>query len=294
MKARYLILLTTLAFLGFSVSAVAHPCQDGDDPLDHKHCRDAPTSPPEPLTLPVCDHDEQLLFCIASVGKWHRQAASDYAAVRGGSYTEIHSGDFDNILAALPEDDFLELCKAYDVLVFEWNSTNMNNLTWQSLVNYMACGGGVLFEDTNNVADLSDGVTIEEINVHDRRKSPLTIAFDTTCPIATLCAQLPNQTGDEFEVVNNHIVFAEGHSSTNPYLFPFLRLPSSNEDNNGAVLGLYGEYLNEQEVWGRIVLTGPDNNYHGSDCQDVTDPYCSAKSNQYELLFHEIDWLRGL
>jgi hypothetical protein len=161
----------------------------------------------------------------------------------------------------------------------------------------MNCGGGVLFEDTNNVADLSDGVTIEEINVHDRRKSPLKIVFDASCTNA-LCAQLPHHPYpdlDEFDVVNNHIVFAavDQQLLTNPILSPFLRLPLE-EGTLGAVLGLYGEIVTPV-ITGRIVLTGPDNNYHGSDCQDDTDdPYCSAKHNQYELLFQEIDWLLEL
>jgi hypothetical protein len=297
MKARYLILITTLAFLGFSVTAVADRCLDYDE--DHKHCVQEPE--PDPLTLPVCDKSQpqpEYNFCIASVGKWHRQAARDYAADYQGSYTEIHSGDFDNILAALSEEvDFSQLCAAYDVLIFEWNSTNMSNLTWLSLVDYMECGGGIIFEDTTNVTDLSPDVTIEEINVHDRRKSPLTIAFDEDCVSSdpgidiNLCSGLP----DVFDVINNHIVFDDGHQLpdplSNPFLMPFLRLPSSN--NDGAILGLYGEFRGGENAPGRIVLTGPDNSYHGSelDPPDDTDPKSIAKLNQYLLLFHEIDWL---
>jgi hypothetical protein len=41
MNPRYLILLTTLVFLGFSGSAAAHPCQGPGD--THKHC---PTDTP--------------------------------------------------------------------------------------------------------------------------------------------------------------------------------------------------------------------------------------------------------
>jgi hypothetical protein len=39
MKIRYLILITTMAFSGFSVSAVAHPC---DREPGHKHCDQGP------------------------------------------------------------------------------------------------------------------------------------------------------------------------------------------------------------------------------------------------------------
>jgi len=40
LNTRFLTVLTTLAFLGFTVSAVADPCQPGETPEDHKHCRD--------------------------------------------------------------------------------------------------------------------------------------------------------------------------------------------------------------------------------------------------------------
>jgi hypothetical protein len=41
MKIRYLILITTMAFLGFSVNAVAHNCDLHDD-QSHKHCNKGP------------------------------------------------------------------------------------------------------------------------------------------------------------------------------------------------------------------------------------------------------------
>ena len=41
MKIRFLTILSLLAFLGFSTSAVAHPCQENQEPPDtHKHCPD--------------------------------------------------------------------------------------------------------------------------------------------------------------------------------------------------------------------------------------------------------------
>jgi hypothetical protein len=50
MNPRFLILLTTLAFLGFSGSTAAHPCQPGETPEVHKHCRgEVPDPDPEPV-----------------------------------------------------------------------------------------------------------------------------------------------------------------------------------------------------------------------------------------------------
>jgi len=50
MKTRYLTILTTLAFLGFSVSVVAHPCKHHiDTEPEHPHCNSTPTTDPEDL-----------------------------------------------------------------------------------------------------------------------------------------------------------------------------------------------------------------------------------------------------
>ncbi|MEE8138458.1 MAG: hypothetical protein V3T81_06255, partial [Thermoanaerobaculia bacterium] len=66
---------------------------------------------------------------------------------------------------------------------------------------------------------------------------------------------------------------------------PFLSLPLQ----EGAVVGLYGEFDNT--LGGRIVLTGPDNNFHGDNNMDLGDPADVEKMNHYDLLFDEIDWV---
>ena len=117
------------------------------------------------------------------------------------------------------------------------------------------------------------------INVHARRQFPLEIAIEEGCVTNSdaLCGGLPlPNAGAKFDVVNNHIVF----SQPSGYLVTFLTLPP-----NDVVIGLYGEFGT-----GRIVLTGPDNSYHGDD-SDSDNDFGEAKHNQYDLLFHEIDWL---
>ena len=42
---------------------------------------------------------------------------------------------------------------------------------------------------------------------------------------------------------------------------------------------------------GRIVLTGPDNNFHGDPDPYDGDPGATAQINHYDLLFNEIHWL---
>jgi len=64
---------------------------------------------------------------------------------------------------------------------------------------------------------------------------------------------------------------------------PFLKqvLPA---DERGKVLGISGVSGD-----GCIVMTGPDNNFHGA--LDITGPNAAARENQHNLLFNELDWL---
>jgi len=240
----------------------------------HEHCHDDGGEDPSPIE--ACDVHP----CIASVGKWHGIPASDYAENNGGTYTELSSNDFAKILAALPEGNFQELCDAQDVLIFEWNSPNIEGLDWDSLIDYMACGGDVIWEDTNNIVKLTAGVATDDIRVHFRSTpSPFTITFDSACLIAVpiLCALVPG--GDPFTVKNSHIEFSPEDQQPATELKQFLsQLPDL------EVLGLYGVF----GAGGCIVMTGPDNNFHGR-FDDKND----ERENQYQLLFHELDWVLG-
>jgi hypothetical protein len=239
-------------------------------------------------------------MCLASVDKWDRPAARSYVEDTfgsNGSYTKIPPKVFGDILAGLPEDDFEDdFCKLYDaynVLVFQWKSPGIKNLTWQSLVNYMACGGGVVFEDPSNVLALEAGVTTTNIHVKSISGSPLTIAFDSEdCQklAPTLCDELllsylppPPVLTYEFDVENNHMEFDSAQLSKDPILHPFLRLSGGGEQ----IIGLYGKH----SKGGRIVITGPDNSFHGNDSLWEYDPLKEAHYNQYLLLTREIDWL---
>jgi hypothetical protein len=328
--------MAVLVFAVSPVSAAPSECsevfcdQDGDGVYkDHKRCRDCgygtddddddcsippdspngcgdpptPGSPPDPTTLTACEATGKVL-CLASVDKWDRPAARSYVEDTfgtAGSYTKIPPNVFGDILAALSEGEFkfTDLCDAYDVLIFQWKSPGIKNLTWQSLVDYMACGGGVVFEDPSNVDALTDGVTTTNIYIRSNSTPPLTIAFEKSCfnYNHTLCEELshgpevpplPNPGFTyEFDIENNHMEFAEDQYDTSSFvtqLTPFLRLPEG-----GPIIGLYGEHANG----GRIVITGPDNSFHGNDSMNPVDPYREAHHNQYDLLFHEIDWLLG-
>ncbi len=194
-------------------------------------------------------------------------------------------------MATLPDganENFQPLCDLYDVLIFEWDSPNIKNLDWNSLVNYMACGGDVIWEDTTNIVKLTAGVTIDDIRNHDKTApSFFMIMFDSACIATlpdTLCAVM--SVSNPFLIVNNHIVFSVDQpplAIPAQKLLPFL-IP---QDSPVEVLGLYGVFGNDDG--GCIVMTGPDNNFHGN--LDFTGPNEDAPHNQHALLTHELDWL---
>ena len=210
--------------LGIVIPNESFACHRGEPHGGHT-CPDPGPTPTDPSNLPSCDR----LLCLASVGKWRKPAARLYAERFGGpgdgSYTEIPPKRFDDILAALSEDtsDFCDLYEAYNVLIFQWKSPDIKNLNWQTLVDYMACGGGVVFEDPSNVDALDEGVTAENIHVKSVSGSPLTIAFEEGFEegcvnnVPTLCYDAllePNESYEgiyayAFDIDNNHMEFKD-------------------------------------------------------------------------------------
>jgi len=240
----------------------------------------------EPTIVP-CTVD----LCIASVGRRHRPPAREYAEEFGdkGNYTEISSSRFSEILGTLfegdaqAEGDAEALCNAYHVLIIEYSSPKINNLNWQRLLDYMECGGGVIFEDPKNVEALAPDVSAIEVDLHGGGDFPLAITLGPEPVPAALTSGFDSSA----TFVNKHFLF-NVDANTNPGLTPFLTL------DGGEVVGLYGEFGDTQDpmgVSGRIVLTAPDNNFHGDLDEDFDDPQDLAKMNHYKLLFNEINWL---
>ena len=236
-------------------------------------------------TLPVgsCADDEELP-CIVSVGKSLRPAAAAYA----GIYTVMSSQRFGEILGT--STAAADLCAAFDVVIVEWSNPKIKNLTWPRFKEYMACGGGIIFEDPRNVEALASGVSILEINFKSRDDQPILITL-VDVPVLTLgppVIDIPPDcsTGScNITVVNEHMKFnADGHDIN---LMPFLTLA----DGTGRVVGLYGTH-----VAGGIVLTGPDNSFHGNliPIPSALPADNLARANMHKLLHNEITWLLSL
>lgn len=281
--------LSTVALtLAIAVFALGYVNPSFAHKTDEKHNHGGGGEDPPPVEGCTASH------CIVSVGKSPRPAVTQYVLASGGSYSVMSSGRFGEILGSF--DAITQLCADVDVVIVEWsNPPNMKNLTWTNLEDYMNCGGGIIFEDPRNVEALASDVTTIEINFHVTEDGPIPIYLEPQLFLVPPCAptvgpplnnyNCGNYPGAILPVVNQHMTFDEGNSHVN--LNSFLRL----DNTLGDVVGLYGTFGN-----GGIVLTGPDNGFHG-DCNfnpNQSAEINTARKNHARLLWNEINWLLSI
>jgi hypothetical protein len=161
-----------------------------------------------------------------------------------GSVTRISEAAFNAMSVS-------EVRAAYDVLLFTWASSWTLNADWNTrLLPYLQLGGGIIWEDDGNLSDLAPAITAVNVGAG----GPWTVA-----PVPGL------SDGISGAFANTHIRFT---SWTGP-LLPYIT-------SSGGTEGLYGEFSGG----GRIVLHGPDHDFHSA-----------RPSNQYNLLVNEIRWV---
>ena len=122
--------------------------------------------------------------------------------------------------------------------------------------------------DPNNIGDLAAIVSTQVLSLGGESASGISVT--------TAVAGLTDGINSFFD--NNHIEFAT-FDSWSLGLSPFLSFTSGLHP--GAVVGLRGRF-----GAGCIVLTGPDQDYHGSRGGNAN------QSNQYNLLVNEIRFVR--
>ena len=152
-----------------------------------------------------------------------------------------------------------DLRNQYDVLLVTWYSDENLDLDWTTrLLPYMQMGGGIIWEDSLNIADLMPGVSAIRSCVSDGSG----VLDPVIIPVAGLTDGVVNQFDPRC-----HILFNSWDSDINPFMV-----------SAGYTLGVYGEFSN-----GRIVL-GLDNDFHA----DLSDP---QGINHYQLLVNELSWV---
>src|SRR5690242_5618349 len=173
---------------------------------------------------------------IAGVGANFGLRAANEVVSRGdviGSVARIDEATFNSMTVE-------QLRANYDVLIITWASQPSLNVDWNTRLRpFLELGGGVLYEDPNNVADLSAVFTARSGFV------PCGQHTYSSVPGLTDGLRTPPQ------LTCHHYTIA----SLDPSLLaPFITTAS------GFVAGVYGEIPGG----GRITITGLDPDFHAS------------------------------
>ena len=245
-------------------------CPGGADRDGKGHCHDDEETPTgEGLHIAVC----------CSQNRFSGNPVEQIAEALGASYSTLKAKQFN-------EMSITDLAKI-DVLIFFWKTSDNVNADWDMrLLPYMDAGGGIIFEDPNNVGDLATGVSI--LGGSGSGSGPITVTIASIDGLTTGTVPYDFIDGDDMSAdstfTNNHIIFAE----PGPFdaLQPFLTLKTGTDE---WVVGLYGEFDptpdDDLGLSGRIVLTGLDNGWHGRLGGST------EQDNHYKLLFNEICWV---
>lgn len=170
-----------------------------------------------------------------------------------GSSTHVSTSEFNELSVE-------ELRASYDVLLFTWATPSMLNADFETrLMPFLEMGGGIVFEDAGNTADLAPSAQAASRFPY---MGPLTLV-----PVPGLTSGVTN------EFPHNHFAL----DSWNPQLAPLLSI-------NGKTVGLYGGFPGG----GRMVVTGTDQHFHG----DMHSSRASER-NQYTFLRNELCWAAG-
>ena len=151
-----------------------------------------------------------------------------------------------------------DLASSYDVIVAPWLVNASANLDWATrLLPFMEAGGGVLWEDPNNLGDLAgSGITFGGTGGYINSGLTLVAPFD--------------ENGAESWY---HVHYGITAITSDWDVF--------STDANSSIHGVYGEFGSNG---GRMVLGVSDNLYH----PDMTT---AAAIGPYNLLINELAWI---
>lgn len=189
---------------------------------------------------------------VAAIGANDGTRAADMIFSSGdlpGSVTRLSTAQFNALTGA-------QLRASYDVLIVTWNTPNNLNIDWTTGIKpFLDFGGGVIWEDPVNIGKLKPAINGQALD----SGGPYTIM-----PVAGITD------GVTSSFVNRHTRYL----SWDPHFAPFIM-------SGADVVGLYGQFENG----GRMILTGPDNDYHAVRAAG------GAAGNQYNMLVNEIQWV---
>ncbi|MGB0639495.1 MAG: putative metal-binding motif-containing protein [Myxococcota bacterium] len=177
---------------------------------------------------------------------------------------QIYSeGDISGSVAHVNESDFNSMSVAdmmmYDVILIQWASDSSLDVSWEGrMEEFVLAGGGFIFDgDPNNRDDLYPLVTS---STGESCGSPWTFVDSVD--------GLTDGIAEDF--ANCHVSYDGWDSSLSELM----------RDGSSQVIMLYGNY-----GAGRVILTGPDQDYHASKGSG------GYSGNQYDFLIKEINWV---
>jgi len=164
----------------------------------------------------------------------------------GSSFTVMTGATFDATSIA-------DLRSSYDVLLFTWPGVSANTDWASRILPFLSLGGGVIFDGSADAPGGASGLT-----------------YGGGGGSMAISAVVPGLTdGITNDFANYHVVISSFDASWNEFI----------SFSSGGSAGVYGEIGG-----GRIIVTGPDQFFHGDPTYDV---------NQYNLGLNELTWVSG-
>ena len=151
-------------------------CNDNFRSDDNTDCGGGDPEPePDPLGSPI----------IAVVANKFRGGAAGYIAVNhfDGSYTNVSLNDFNRTSGA-------DLRAEFDVLHIQWSTPSSLRVSWDKLEDFMLQGGGILFEDPQNVFEI-EYLDVEGVEHHVAGDDVAIVEFEPLVEPLTCGATLP-------------------------------------------------------------------------------------------------------
>lgn len=195
---------------------------------------------------------------LAGANLTHLSDSAEVTPLDGAdTYDSISAVDFNALSPA-------ELAARFDVIVLPWNITGSANMDWDTRIRpFLNLGGGILWEDPNNIGDIagpSSGLDLSTSGGYGSNIGPSgTIALDAPF-------------GDEGAEGYYHIHFGIRDHSDDWNCWSV--------DINGDCHGVNRDFLPGAERGGRMVLGVSDNLYHPSFAGGFEDDHRQLTINQ--------------
>ncbi|MCD6011572.1 MAG: C-terminal target protein, partial [Flavipsychrobacter sp.] len=195
---------------------------------------------------------------------------------RTGTIARISNGAFDAIIASGANNAAkATLLKAqYDVVMFTWASPHDANISWGLIQEFLNLGGSVFIDgDYANIGNLNVSGGI--VGMQNEGSSGCSYVIVAPAPFPSLVAN-----GINGCFVNNHLSVSSWPSWMHAYI------KASDNTTTMAIAGIYPSGNH-----GRLIVQGPDQDYHAYRGASSYPWGGGASGNQYQIILNQVDFL---